>query len=68
MQRIRLFLFLSLGLAKFTAGATVRHRWPTSGACAKFYALDDFKWRIFLNVIKQDSKPRQYFYRFFFVS
>jgi len=43
----------------------VGQQWPTHGACAKLFALDDFKWRIFMIVIKYDSKHPRYYYRFF---
>jgi len=55
MQRTGLCLFLSSGLVTITAGVGCRAGWPTYGACAKFCALVDFKWRIFVIVTKQDN-------------
>jgi len=46
MQRAHLFPFLSSGLIIITAGASCGEGWSTYGACAKFCALNDFKWRI----------------------
>jgi len=59
--------FLASGIVTITASASYKAGWPTYGACAKFCALDDFKRRIFVIIIKQDSKPPQYFVGFCFV-
>jgi len=59
MQRTRLFRFLSSDFVTITAGASCKP--GVVNLCAKLCALEDFKWRILVIVIKQDSKPPQYF-------
>jgi len=60
----RLFPFLSSCRVTIISGASCKAR--VANLCAKLYAVDDFKWRILLIVIKQDSKPPQYFIVFLF--